>query len=128
MINFPAVFEDGHKEYQNKTEAINDAKIGWQLCETGRKLPYSFGHGMSLISNYIGKEVTQNNYHELWVTIKVKEDRIARGLTQVAYAELFDISTSTVKAWENGRREPATYFWFLITFPTTALRDAKSRR
>lgn len=36
----------------------------------------------------------------------IKEYREAVGLTQKQFAELFDISIDTVKAWDCGRRKP----------------------
>lgn len=36
----------------------------------------------------------------------IKDYRIAAGLTQQQFAELFDISLDTVKAWDCGRRKP----------------------
>lgn len=36
----------------------------------------------------------------------IKEYRLAAGLTQQQFAELFDISIDTVKAWDCGRRKP----------------------
>jgi len=125
MLDFPVIFKEGHKEYKSKTEAITDAKIGWQLCQDGKKLPVNFSRGMLMISGFVKEKVNQNNYQRLWVKIKIKEDRQARKMTQVEYANLFNVSTNTVKAWENGRREPAAYFWFLLTFSTTALKEAK---
>ena len=130
MIEFPRVFEYGHTPYSSKQEAAADAKIGWSLCQSGEKIPPSFKTGMEFISKYLGVEVTQDNGHKLCVIHKIKEDRKSRKMTQVQYAELFNVKENTVQSWENGRREPATYFWFLITFSTEALQiaAAKSRR
>ena len=36
----------------------------------------------------------------------IKEYRQAVGLTQQQFADLFDISINTVKAWDCGRRKP----------------------
>ena len=36
----------------------------------------------------------------------IKDYRIAAGLTQQQFAELFDIPIDTVKAWDCGRRKP----------------------
>ena len=38
--------------------------------------------------------------------MKIKDYRIAAGLTQQQFADLFGISIDTVKAWDCGRRKP----------------------
>lgn len=40
------------------------------------------------------------------VEMGIKDYRIAAGLTQQQFAELFDVSIDTVKAWDCGRRKP----------------------
>ena len=130
MIEFPEVFRLPSPSFKSKSEAANAAKLGWSLCQEGEKIPERFGKGMEFISKYLGAEVSPDNCHKLWVMNKIKEDRKSRGMTQVQYADLFNVKENTVQSWENGRREPATYFWFLITLSTEALQvaAAKSRR
>lgn len=36
----------------------------------------------------------------------IKDYRIAAGLTQQQFADMFDVSIDTVKAWDCGRRKP----------------------
>jgi len=122
LTEFPEVFRiDSDPHYKSDAEAAKDACIGWRLCQNGRNLPDYF---MDRICRHIGEEVTQDNCERLWIKYRIKEDRAARGLSQVAYARLLGVGEATVAAWENGRKKPNYSIWFLITFSTEALQIA----
>jgi putative transcriptional regulator len=46
--------------------------------------------------------------------LSIKEYRIAAGLTQEEFSELFEIPIDTVKNWDSGRREPPLWAKKLI--------------
>lgn len=46
--------------------------------------------------------------------LSIKEYRIAAGLTQEEFSELFEIPIDTVKNWDSGRREPPVWAKKLI--------------
>ena len=48
------------------------------------------------------------------MTIFIRELREATGLTQKAFAELFDIPVSTLRKWEQGESSPPPYVLKLI--------------
>lgn len=48
------------------------------------------------------------------MTNKLKEARIAAGLTQAKMAELFEIPKSTIECWDRGTRTPPAYVTKLI--------------
>lgn len=41
--------------------------------------------------------------------MRIKEERIAAGITQKEFSELFKIPIDTVKGWDCGRRKPAEW-------------------
>ena len=44
----------------------------------------------------------------------IKEIRKRTGLSQVKFAEQYDIPRRTIEAWESGNREPADYLVSLL--------------
>jgi DNA-binding transcriptional regulator YiaG len=46
--------------------------------------------------------------------LSIKDNRIAAGLTQEEFSELFEIPIDTVKNWDSGRREPPVWAKKLI--------------
>ena len=46
--------------------------------------------------------------------LSIKDNRIAAGLTQEEFSELFEIPIDTVKNWDSGRREPPLWAKKLI--------------
>lgn len=57
---------------------------------------------------------------------KLKEARIAAGLTQAEMAELFEIPKRTLESWDMGERKPPAYVTKLIIEKLESMKkDAK---
>lgn len=125
MLEYPEIFtKDMPAMYESKSGAAADAALGWWLYQHTSERPERFSVGMELIAEYLEEPVNPTSCRYVYSKWKIREDRAARELSQSGYAELFNVSIDTVKAWEAGRREPAPYFWFLITFSNAALKIA----
>lgn len=52
-VMWPAVFTKGHREYQDKRQAVADAYCGWAICMSGNEPTDKFGEGMAFIQDYL---------------------------------------------------------------------------
>ena len=53
----------------------------------------------------------------------IKELRLATGLTQKAFAEIYEIPLSTLRKWEQGESTPASYFVKLLNQTIPSIND-----